>query len=186
MSISRQHKILLAKQEVVKRTHKSFPLQAWRGPDGSRRFRFPDSKQLVHENGNDSTLRTGRLYPQEIFLVVISVRGWINPRAIVRPKGLRQWKIPMTPPGIEPATFRLVAQFLNRLRHRVSQYYYIQNMKVQGILIIESGGCTENGEYFSIINKMCLTVFYLYILWFVWRTRDSEYRCADNSFARPD
>jgi hypothetical protein len=52
-------------------------------------------------------------------MVLISIRGSVDTRTRVRPEGSCQWKIPNTPSGIEIATFRLVAECLNLVHHRV-------------------------------------------------------------------
>jgi len=54
---------------------KAVPLQARRVPEGSRKLRFPDFVTTAQDGGRLSALCTGRFYPQEILLVIISVRG---------------------------------------------------------------------------------------------------------------
>jgi len=62
--------------------------------------------------------------PQEISLGLVSVRDWVEFRAIVRRERLCQWNIPITLSVIEPATFRLVAPWT--MVYSVLTHYFLR------------------------------------------------------------
>ena len=63
-----------------------------------------------------SVLITSGFYPPiNIFLVLISVSGWVDSKTTVQPEGLYQSKIQMKPSRIEPATSPFVTKCLNKL-----------------------------------------------------------------------
>jgi len=92
-------------------------------PEGSRKLSFPDFKDNQHiKIMRLWALNTGRLYPQEIFLVLIFLRGWVNPRVIVRPEEKNE-KPQLHHRESNPRLIWLVAQCLKQLRHRVLPCY---------------------------------------------------------------
>ena len=88
----------------VKCKGKAAPLKAWSVPEGSRKLRFPDYMTTAQDGGKVVSL-THRLplHPGNAPGTHLCWR-------LSRPQGHSAIGIPMTPVGIEPATFRFVAQ----------------------------------------------------------------------------
>jgi hypothetical protein len=70
------------------------------------------SWHLACEGGEVSLTHRPPL-PPGMFLVLIFTRGWVDPRDMVSSEGNMSLKNPVTPPGIDPVTVRLLAQRLN-------------------------------------------------------------------------
>ena len=54
---------------------KAVPLQAWSGPEGSRKLKFPDFTTTAQDGDKVVSLTYRPPLPPEIHLVLISVRG---------------------------------------------------------------------------------------------------------------
>ena len=86
-----------------------------------------------------SALRTANLYSHEIFLVLIYVRRWADPRVI-------------TPSWIVPATSRFVAQCPNQLRHRLP-HAHDKWLHVMNVCFCRNVGCPPkcNNAWFKML-----------------------------------
>jgi hypothetical protein len=60
---------------LVKGKGKAVLLQAWSGPEGSRKLRFPDYMTTAQNGGNVVSLTHRPPLPQKMLLVLISARG---------------------------------------------------------------------------------------------------------------
>jgi hypothetical protein len=89
--------------------NKSILVPTWRGPERSRRLNLPDFKKIGTWSWQGCQLYAPVVFAaNEIFLVRFHFGDWFDPKTIVRPEGLRQWKIPNIPSGNKPSTFRFV------------------------------------------------------------------------------
>ena len=91
---------------------------------GSGEVKAPDFLDVRHYNGDGSSaIRTGRLYPRINPWYSLSETESTSGHMVL--SGLSRKKSPVTPPGIDPGTVRLVAQCLN---HYPRPSTYVNNV----------------------------------------------------------
>jgi hypothetical protein len=109
---SRRTPVILT--DFGKKRCKVVPLQTSSGPEGSRKLRFPDFVTTAQDVGKVVSL-TYRppLHPRKCSWYSFLLEAESNPGPYCDRKDYVNEKIPVTPSGIEPSTFRLVALRLN-------------------------------------------------------------------------
>ena len=144
------------------------PFSAQFRPSSFQKFHVPRLQDSRHMKVvRLSCLCTSHFHPQKIFLVLTSVRGWVNPRAIVWLEGLCERKIPMTPSRIKPATFRLVAWCLNQLFHCVPQLPVMPHkiLNVAAEWLVLHSWCMGLGDHILfMLGVWCWVITFIMIL----------------------
>ena len=85
----------------------------------------------AREGGEVVTLTYRPPLPPGMFMVLIFTRGWVDPRDMEMSEGVMSLKNPVTPPGINPGTVRLVVQRLNHYATPGPTYNYYRKWNVQ-------------------------------------------------------
>jgi hypothetical protein len=120
-----------------------------------------------------SALQASCTLPPGRFPVLISIRGWVDLRALVRREGLCQLKNPLTSSGIKPTTFQFVAYCLSQLCYCVSpdgDREFLQN----GIGLIQD---YINDNILHCQHSENLTEFFLILLCIPVTWTTSEFVC---------
>ena len=138
------------------------PITGPRCPEGSRKLRFPDYVTMAQDGGKVVSLTHRPLYtPRICSWYSFLLEAESTPEAIVRSEGLCQWKIPMTPSGIELAAFQFVAQ---RLNHFATAVPILNTCTVYILLFfVMTNKCKINiTKVYITIVSLCNLYFYMF------------------------
>jgi hypothetical protein len=131
---------------------KAAPLQAWTGPEASRKLSFPDFMTTAQDGSKVVSLMNRPPLPPG------NAPGTHLCWRLSRPQGhsaigriLCQWKIPITPAWIEPATFRFVSQHLNHCATAVRCHVVLSLKITYTVPLIISSNTSQRKKILAIL-----------------------------------